>query len=199
MSMAIVLCTAGVMWQAKGHVFLVPLGFVSAYLIFNGWRVIARRKRKERGSVDDRVDMLAACGVIAAGLVTAYIGARADTPLLLSIRPALYGIGGIACCFGVNDLVGFRQPRSRHGWVLAHLAAMIAAYISATTAFLVINAHHVPMILRWLVPSVVGIGFIATYSLREIRHSLSIERAIGKRNATSVASATADREQLVLD
>ena len=72
---------------------------------------------------------------------------------MLSIRPALIGIGSIAICFGLNDILGFYAPRSRTGWLLAHLSAMLAAYISATTAFLVINAHHVPMVLRWALPS----------------------------------------------
>ena len=54
-SMMVVLCTAGFMWQAKGHLFLVPLGLVSAYLIFNGWRVIARRRRRDSDLREDRM------------------------------------------------------------------------------------------------------------------------------------------------
>ena len=67
---------------------------------------------------------------------------RRKTPLLLSIRPALIGIGSIAICFGLNEMLGFYAPRTRSGWLLAHLSAMLAAYISASTAFLVINAHQ---------------------------------------------------------
>jgi hypothetical protein len=33
---------------------------------------------------------------------------------------------------------------------------MIAAYVSAVTAFCVINFHGVPMFLRWFVPSAIG-------------------------------------------
>jgi hypothetical protein len=43
---------------------------------------------------------------------------------------------------------------------------MLAAYISAVTAFLVINAHHVPMTVRWLVPSLLGAAAIVGYSTR---------------------------------
>ena len=168
-SMFVVLFSAGFLWQAKGHLFLVPLAGVSAYLIFNGWRVIARRRRRVPDQIDDRVDMLAAWGAIAAGFATAWLGVTAATPLLLSIKPALIGIGSIAIAFGSNDLLGFRSPRMRVGWLLAHLSAMLAAYISAVTAFVVINAHEVPMTLRWLVPSTVGAATIVVYSLRVVR------------------------------
>ena len=165
-AMSVVLLTAGFMWQAKGHLFLVPLAGVTAYLIFNGWRVVERRKRTRPDQIEDRVDMLAACAAIAAGAATAYLGVTAATPLLISIRPALLGIGSIAIAFAINDFLGFRSERRRTGWLLAHLSAMLAAYISAVTAFVVINAHNVPMMFRWLVPSAIGAAAIIGYSLQ---------------------------------
>jgi uncharacterized membrane protein len=198
-AMFVVLFSAGFLWQAKGHLFLVPLSAVTAYLIFNAWRVIARRKRGP-DPIDDRVDMLAAGAVMLAGLATAWIGVTASTPLLLSIRPSLIGIGAIAICFGINDVIGFRMARARFGWLFAHLAAMIGAYISAVTAFLVINAHHVPMILRWAVPSAIGASAIALYSIGVLRRTWRIERVLrNPKNRTKavtspVAPATAGNE-----
>jgi hypothetical protein len=176
-SMFVVLFSAGFLWQAKGHLFLVPLAGVSAYLIFNGWRVIARRRRPVPDQFEDRVDMLAAGVAIVAGAATAYLGGSAATPLLVSIKPALLGIGSIAIAFGINDILGFRSPRMRAGWLLAHLSAMLAAYISAVTAFVVINAHEVPMMLRWLVPSSIGAATITAYSLRVLWPALRGARA----------------------
>jgi hypothetical protein len=49
--------------------------------------------------------------------------------------------------------------------VIAHFSAMIAAYISAVTAFVVINAHGVPMQLRWLVPISIGTLVISGFAL----------------------------------
>ena len=165
-SMSVVLLTAGFLWQAKGHLFLVPLAGVTAYLIFNGWRVVERRRRDAADEIENNIDRLAAAAAIAAGLATAYLGATAATPLLISIRPALLGIGAIAVAFAINDLLGFHAARTRTGWLLAHLSAMLAAYISAVTAFVVINAHAVPMVLRWLVPSAIGAAAIIGYSLK---------------------------------
>jgi hypothetical protein len=183
-SMFVVLLSAGFLWQAKGHLFLVPLAGVSGYLIFNGWRVIARRRRRRPDQIEDRIDMLAAWAAIAAGAGTAYLGGTAATPLMLSIKPALLGIGSIAIAFGANDLLGFRAPRMPAGWKLAHLSAMLAAYISAVTAFLVINAHDVPMLVRWLVPSTLGGAAIVAYSL-----SVLVPGLRAARRARRVAAA----------
>ncbi len=169
LTMAIVLFSAGFLWQAKGHLFLVPLAGVSAYLIFNGFRVIARHRRPVPDPLEDRFDLLADAAAFAAGVSVAYMGSSASTPLMISLRPALLGIGVIAIAFAVNDMLGFSAPRRPLGWLFAHFAAMIAAYISAVTAFLVINAHGVPMLLRWIVPSFVGGGVIVAYTLSYLR------------------------------
>jgi hypothetical protein len=44
------------------------------------------------------------------------------------------------------------------------MTAMIAAYISAVTAFVVINAHGVPMQLRWIVPISIGTIVISIFA-----------------------------------
>ena len=186
LSMFVVLFSAGFLWQAKGHLFLVPLAAVSAYLIFHGWRSIARRRRGP-DPIDDRVDMLAAWAAIAAGAATAYLGLTPSTELLRSISPALMGVGTIAICFGINDLLGFRSERTKQGWLLSHLSAMLAAYISAVTAVLVINAHQMPMIVRWLLPSALGASAIVYYSLRVVLPSWRAKHSLGKAAAAGVA------------
>ena len=59
-AMSIVLFTAGFMWQPKGHVFLLALSLVSAYFILNGFRILARRRRRVDDALDDGVDVAAA-------------------------------------------------------------------------------------------------------------------------------------------
>jgi hypothetical protein len=189
-TMAVVLFSAGFLWQAKGHLFLVPLGAITAYLLFNGTRVIARRKRRRPDEIDDRADRLAAYAAIAAAASTVYLGASGANPLLREIGPALIGIGGIGLAFGLNELLGFREPRSKPGWLLAHFSAMIAAYASAVTAFVVINAHAVPMMLRWGVPvSLAGLT-IAVYALRYVRLTLPFPLRGARPGAQPVAAAT---------
>jgi uncharacterized membrane protein len=177
LTMAIVLFTAGFMWQAKGHVFLVPLGVISGYLVINGYRVAARRRRRPANRLQDAADILAAAAVIAAGLGAAYLAIWPSSPLLRSIAPALLGIGAIGISFGLNDVLGFLSVRMRAGWLLAHFAALIAAYVSAVTAFLVINAHQAPMLLRWVLPSVLGGSAIVAYTLRCVRFAWPVAGA----------------------
>jgi uncharacterized membrane protein len=177
LTMAVVLLSAGFMWQAKGHVFLVPLGIISGYLVINGYRVTARRRRRPASRFQDGADIAAAVAVIAAGLGAAYLAIWPSSALLRSIAPALLGIGAIGISFGLNDVLGFFGSRMRTGWLLAHFAALIAAYISAVTAFLVINAHHAPMLLRWILPSALGGSVIVAYTLRSVRFAWPVASA----------------------
>jgi uncharacterized membrane protein len=190
-AMAVVLFSAGFLWQAKGHLFLVPLGTVSGYLVFSGYRSVLRRRRRRPDPLQDRIDIAAAGIAVAAGLGVIYLAGTASTPLMFSIRPALVGIGAIAICFAANEVLGFAAPRMRVGWLLGHLAGMIASYIAAATAFIVINAHDVPMMLRWLVPSLVGGSAIVAYTLRYVRFTLPGARRLpgtGEPVATATAS-----------
>jgi hypothetical protein len=165
LAMSVVLFTAGFMWQPKGHIFLLALALISAYLVYNGYRLIARRRRKRDDQLDAGVDTLAAATTVAAGIWLLFIAATASGALMKSLAPIMTGLGLMAIAFALNDVRGIFGPRSRTGSLIAHFSAMIAAYISAVTAFVVINAHGVPMELRWLVPIGIGTLVISAYSL----------------------------------
>lgn len=166
-AMGIVLISALFMWQPKGHVFLFALVFVSAYLIYNGVRVVERRRRRARDPLDDGVDAASAAVAALSGVWLFGLAATAATDEMRSLVPVLYGLGAIAIAFALNDVHGLiRGRRQRIGWLLAHLSAMLSAYVSGVTAFVVINAHHVPMLLRWSVPIGMGTLVITAYSIR---------------------------------
>lgn len=165
LAMSIVLFTAGFMWQPKGHTFLLALSLVSAYFIFNGFRILARRRRRREDALDNGVDILAAVATIVAGVWLFWMGAVPVGKLMHSLAPIMTGLGLVAIAFAANDIRGVVGPRSRTGALIAHFSAMIAAYISAVTAFVVINAHNVPMPLRWLVPITLGTLVISAFAL----------------------------------
>lgn len=163
--MVAVLATAAFMWQANGHLFLLLLDVVCAYLVFQGLRVIARRRRRGAEPQADRIDLGAALAVLTAvaALLTVAFTARGD--LLRALAPILIAIAAIAAAFAGLDLQALRSRRqSRVSSLLVHLSAMIGAYVSAVTAFCVINLHHVSMSLRWVVPSVAGTLVISGFS-----------------------------------
>ena len=172
LAMSVVLFTAGFMWQPKGHIFLLALSLVSAYFIFNGFRILARRRRRREDALDNGVDIAAAVATVVAGTWLFWIAATPIDKLMRELAPIMGGLGIVAIAFAVNDIRGVLGPRSRVGTIIAHFSAMIAAYISAVTAFIVINAHGVPMQLRWLVPISIGTlvisGFALPYRLPKI-------------------------------
>ena len=168
-AMAVVLLTAQFMWQKKGHFFLVPLSIVTVFLIYSGYRALSRRGRRPAGPAWAAADLGAGTIAAATGAFVYFYWQGATGGLMLQLRPVFVGIGTIAICFALSDFLGYALPRSKTGWILSHFSGMLASYISAVTAFVVINAHGVPMVLRWLVPSAIGAGSIITYSLRTVR------------------------------
>ncbi len=164
-AMSLVLFTSGFMWQPKGHLFLLALAIVSGYFVFNGYRIVARQRRKRADTLDDGIDIASAGATCACGLWLLFIAITPATPLMRQLQPITAGLGVVAIAFAANDARGIFGVRSRSGWLIAHFSAMIAAYISAVTAFVVINAHGVPMELRWIVPIAVGAVVISAYSL----------------------------------
>ena len=165
-AMALVLFTAAFMWQSHGHLFLLYLDVVCGYLVFQGYRTIARRRRSVPDARADRIDAIAAAFVVACAVVLVVLGATANTPLMHSISTVLFSLAAVATVFAFLDLKAILERRqTRLGSLLVHLSAMIGAYISAVTAFCVINFHGVPMGLRWLVPSLVGSFVIAGFSI----------------------------------
>jgi hypothetical protein len=118
------------------------------------------------------------------------LGLTARSPLMRSLEGVLFALGAIAAIFALLDLRAlFERRQSRLGSLLVHLSAMIGAYISAVTAFCVINFHGVPMGLRWLVPSVAGSVVIGAFSVAYRRRFAKVAKAPG----TSLARRTEDR------
>jgi len=160
-----VTATASLMWQKRGHGFLMLLDVVTVYLLVLGYRVIARRRRR---GVDRRADIADACcatGALGASVALVWLALAATDPLLVQLRIVLGSLGTIGLTFALLDLFGLTfGARQRYGWLFSHLSAMLSAYISAVTAFVVINAHGVPMTLRWVVPVAIGGCGIAAFS-----------------------------------
>ena len=83
-------------------------------------------------------------------------------PIILSqkINIVLSVFGTLGIIFSINDLRGFRKPEQlRKKWLQAHLGKMIGGYISAVTAFVVVNQFF-PALIGWLGPTVIGTFFI---------------------------------------
>jgi hypothetical protein len=74
--------------------------------------------------------------------------------------------GSIGLLFAFNWLKQFFiLPKEKRHWVFSHLQGFGAAYIAATTAFMVVNIKFLPDLLVWLSPTVVGATIITLVTI----------------------------------
>lgn len=162
--------TAIVMAPVKQNFFLTCIAVFSYYLAFSGYRAVYRR-RKTGGKpvfVDWLfvvLDLLFSVGLIAFGFMAL---AKSSFALV----PITFGALGILLAY--NDIRLFTRPKTKHDWLFAHMIGMVASYISAVTAFSVVNLHleGVPGWIMWLYPTIIGMPLLWRY-MRNYKKKLS--------------------------
>ena len=139
--------------------FLFAVGIFSLYFVLTGNRAL-NFKRK---SPELKIDKIISIVMITTGIL------MISLPIILtkSINIILVVFAIVGIIFSVRDLILFKNPeRLRKGWLKLHLGKMISGYISATTAFLVLN-NFFPSFYGWFIPGIVG-GFIIAYWMRKL-------------------------------
>lgn len=140
------------------NIFLFMVGVFTIYLVGTGYRYIFL-KMLGRVQSPAILDWTISGGMLMAGLL--FIG--------LGIKHALSGnyFGIVFIVFGSlgvgmvkTDFHNYRgRVKAVNYWLLAHLQRMIAGYIAATTAFLVVNAEYspvaLPSVVVWLLPTAI--------------------------------------------
>ena len=139
--------------------FLFAVGIFSLYFVLTGNRALNFKRKNP----DLKIDKLISIIMIATGVLMILL------PIILTksinIVLVVYAIVGII--FSVSDLILFRNPeRLRKGWLKLHLGKMLGGYISATTAFVVVNEFF-PSFYGWFIPGIVG-SFIIAYWMRKM-------------------------------
>jgi len=163
-SMAVVVVTAVPLAVWTDNWFLLAIAVFSGYLVFGGYRVILRRRR--RLSALTAVDytghgtmLLAGGAMIAAGGWQTVTGAA-------GAWPALAVFGAIGGGFAAATLAEFRAPPGeRTPWITWHIGYMGGAYIATVTATVTVNLTMLPPLIRWLGPTAVGVPLIV-YAVR---------------------------------
>jgi len=139
--------------------FLFAVGIFSLYFVLTGNRAL-NFKRK---SPDLKIDKLISIIMITTGI------SMISLPIILtkSINIILVVFAIVGIIFSVRDLILFKNPeRLRKGWLKLHLGKMLGGYISATTAFVVVNEFF-PSFYGWFIPGIVG-GLIIAYWIRKM-------------------------------
>ena len=84
-----------------------------------------------------------------------------------SLNIVLVVFGLTACIFGWRDFYLFRNPDElRLKWLKLHLGKMTGGYISAVSAFFVVN-DILPGLWNWFIPGIVG-GIYINYMIRKL-------------------------------
>ena len=139
--------------------FLFSIGIFSLYFVFTGKRAL-RFKRKNNSLKIDKL-------ISTTMLITGFCMILVPIIFTKSINIILIVFGVVGMVFSIKDLIQFKNPNKlKKGWLKFHLGKMIGAYISATTAFVVVNQFF-PSIYGWFAPSILG-GFVIAYWIKKI-------------------------------
>ena len=136
--------------------FLFSIGIFSSYFIVTGY--LALRFKKE--IINLKIDKVLAGLMFLTGVFMVFfpIIYAGEFNIILGVF-GLFSMG-----MAVLDLMSYRSPENlRKNWVKAHLGKMLGGYISAVTAFVVVN-QLLPGIYAWFVPGVVGGFYIANWN-----------------------------------
>lgn len=145
--------------------FLFAVGIFSLYFVLTGYRAL-NFKRKNH---DFKIDKLIATVMIITGILMIFL------PIILtkSINIVLVVFAIIGIFFSFKDLMLFKNTsKLRKGWLKLHLGKMLGGYISATTAFVVVN-NFFPSFYGWFIPGIIG-GFVITYWMVKLNKKTNI-------------------------
>jgi hypothetical protein len=148
--------------------FLFSIGIFSLYFVLTGKRALNFKRDNTNFKIDKFISII----MIITGILMIVL------PILLtkSINIILVVFAIVGIFFSVRDLVIFKNPiRLRKDWLKLHLGKMIGGYISATTAFVVVNDFF-PSFYGWFIPGIIG-GFIIAYWMIKMNKKIPISKA----------------------
>ncbi|MFN7491138.1 MAG: DUF2306 domain-containing protein [Chryseotalea sp.] len=141
--------------------FLFSIGVFSSYLILTGYRAISYKSKNVNLTIDKIISWTM---IVLAFLMIFY------NPIFnnkVNIVLTVFGIVGLF--LSIRDLILYKNTeRLTAGWLKLHLGKMIGGYISATTAFVVVNDFF-PSFYGWFIPGIIG-GFYITYWMNKLKN-----------------------------
>ena len=137
--------------------FLLSIGVLTLYFVIGGYLAL-RYKKKYVNLLADKCLALAMFVIgIAMIIYPIYLG---------HFNIVMMVFGALGTVFAITDFARFAKHEELHKhWLTLHLGKITGGYISAFTAFIVVN-QYLPGIVGWLLPGVVGGVFIAVTTRR---------------------------------
>lgn len=132
--------------------FLFSISVFTIYFLLGGKRSLHHKQTNPDLNIDKLLAYLIILTGITMMLYPLILKGKTNTILLV------FGIASLI--FGARDLQLFNNAEKlRKKWLRQHLGKMTGGYISAVTAFFVVN-ELLPGVWDWFAPSIVGVPFI---------------------------------------
>ncbi|WP_291867209.1 DUF2306 domain-containing protein [Maribacter sp.] len=147
--------------------FLFAVGIFSLYFILTGKRALRFKNKNHNFQIDKWISIV----MIITGILMIFL------PIIWnkSIHIVLCVFAIIGILFSIRDLILYKNPiKVKDSWLKLHLVKMIGGYISATTAFVVVNQFF-PSFYGWFIPGIIGASFISFW-IRKVNRKNSVSR-----------------------
>jgi uncharacterized membrane protein len=139
--------------------FLFSIGIFSSYFIITGYRALNFKNKNPNLKTDIIISWIM--------IITAILMLLYNPIVNQKINIVLTAFGTIGLIFSTRDLMLFRNTdKLNKDWLKLHLGKMIGGYISATTAFVVVNEFF-PSFYGWFIPGIIG-GIYTAYWIKKI-------------------------------
>lgn len=139
--------------------FLFSIGIFSSYFVLTGYRALQFKDKNPNLKIDRAISRI----MILTGILMIFYA-----PLVyqkINIILTVFGIVGLI--FSSRDLILYKnEAKLQKVWLKLHLGKMLGGYISATTAFVVVNDFF-SSIYGWFVPGIIG-GFYIVYWIKKL-------------------------------
>lgn len=161
-SMLTVSASAFVLSIIHPNYFLFIVGVFTLYLVSSATRYL-RLKHLIKGQQPKWIDWLLTYFMLAFGIAFIFFG------LYHLVNKNMFGLvfivfGGIGLKMVLTDFKNFKgKAAAANTWLMVHIQRMIAGYIAALTAFLVVNNQILPGYIAWLLPTLIFTPVIYYY------------------------------------
>jgi uncharacterized membrane protein len=138
--------------------FLFSIGIFSSYFVLTGKRALNFKTDNENLIIDKIISW----AMLFTGLVMILYNPIFNNKINLILT--VYGLVGLI--FSIRDLDLYKdREKLKNDWLKIHLGKMIGGYISATTAFVVVN-NFFPSIYGWFIPGIFGGIYISYWMMK---------------------------------
>ncbi|WP_233244197.1 DUF2306 domain-containing protein [Brumimicrobium oceani] len=138
--------------------FLFAVGVFSLYFVVVGKRALKFKFKNPNLLFDKSIALIMIITSVLMIILPVFLYQKVN--IVLSV----FGIVGVFSA--IKNLRAYKNPeRLRKGWLKMHLGNIMGAYISAATAFVVVNQFF-PSFYGWFIPGIIGGFFIAYWTKR---------------------------------